>query len=423
MHTTKEDTNKKIVIGRIIDYIVFALFLFLMTYFFGRLVYAQTLYAGKEGGYTSDIYAYMQEMQGIDSGYSFPYPLFFGLGKLLNLFMPIEYAITIAEMALNVLAIVITKVYLEKVLEKSYSNESWYHHILITLFLYFGFVISMWWLPRFGKIHLPLKDQVFYGTYSGNPWHNATYIATRPFAIGAFFALADLIEKEDSEFNWKKGIIFGVFLLLTTLAKPSFTLVCGSTIAVICIIRLIKTRFKYIKNTSCLFICCIPTFIALAFQYLGVFGEANPNDEHGIGLDFFRVWRDANPHVIAAIFYANVFSLVSLIFLIKQNRKLFLYRFAILLFVVSVAEAGLLCEKGFRYPHFNFSWGYMHGIFFFALATIVVLLKNIFEKTIKPVFAIICIIALLSQVIAGVLYFRGLYCGLDYNTLLPYNWL
>ena len=51
------------------------------------------------------------------------------------------------------------------------------------------------------------------------------------------------------------------------------------------------------------------------------------------------------------------------------------------------------------------------------------IIKNIFEKKIKPVFAIICILALLTQVVFGILYFKGLYYGRDYNTLLPYNWL
>ena len=107
----------------------------------------------------------------------------------------------------------------------------------------------------------------------------------------------------------------------------------------------------------------------------------------------------------------------------KNIKKDYLYKFSLIIFAVSVLEAGLLCEKGFRYSHFNFSWGYMHGIFFFALGSLAVLLKNIFEKKIKPVFAIICILALLTQVVFGILYFKGLYYGRDYNTLLPYNWL
>ena len=416
-----KESAKKQNIYKVADFVLFATLLILLAHFFGQLVYAQALYAGKEGGYFSDIYAYMQEMQGIDSGYSFPYPIFFLTGKFFDLFLPIEMAVTLAEVLFNSLAILITKYYLEKYINESAGKTTW-QHFVVTLSVFACFLMSMWWLPRFGKINLPFKDQVFYGTYSGNPWHNATYIATRPFAVGAFFSFVNLF-KDEQKFDIKKGIVFSVFLFLTTMTKPSFTLVIGSAMAFVCIVRLIRRRFKNIKYILFLFVCSIPTLVALVLQFGGVFGSGNTEEEHGIGLDFFRVWRSANPHVLAAIFYANVFALVCIPFLIKNIKKDYLYTFTLIIFAVSVLEAGLLCEKGFRYPHFNFSWGYMHGIFFFALATIVVLLKNIFEKTIKPVFAIICIIALLSQVIAGVLYFRGLYFGLDYNTLLPYNWL
>ena len=37
------------------------------------------------GEIPSDMKAYILEMQGLDSGYSFPYPVFFGLAALLHL--------------------------------------------------------------------------------------------------------------------------------------------------------------------------------------------------------------------------------------------------------------------------------------------------------------------------------------------------
>ena len=107
-------TDNKQKIYRVIDTALFAILLITLAHFFGQLVYAQALYAGKEGGYFSDIYAYMQEMQGIDSGYSFPYPIFFLTGRFFDLFLPIEMAVTLAEVLFNSLAILITKYYLEK---------------------------------------------------------------------------------------------------------------------------------------------------------------------------------------------------------------------------------------------------------------------------------------------------------------------
>ncbi len=423
------------------DIILFSALFVLFTVLLWRLVYCQTIYAERTDGYYSDILAYMQEMQGIDSGYSFPYPVFFAMGRFFHLFMPIDYAITLAEVILNGLAILITKYYFEKFLiyrkcgmkdspdaagdrnGNVAGNDRWYKHILITLAVFASFTMAMWWLPRFGRFSLPFKDQVFYGTYSGNPWHNATYIATRPFAIAAFFSFISLLDRYEKKFDLRDAVVFEISLLLTTLAKPSFTIVLISAAGPVLLFRLIRSRLRNIRNTLYFGACFLPTFVALFFQFGGVFGSGNTEEVHGIGLDFFRVWYGKNPHIPAAIFYANVFSLAVVVILFKQLSSSAMYRFTVILFAVSVLEAGLFCEKGFRYSHFNFSWGYMHGIFFFGMVSIMMLLDAAFKKKIKIPLLIICCLLLLSQVVAGALYFKGMYYGYDYNTLLPATWV
>ena len=416
----------------IVDAVVFVLLLGILEYFFWRLVFCQTIYAGKDGGYFSDILAYMQEVQGIDSGYSFPYPLFFSYTRFLTRFLSIDYAISFAEVSLNSLAIILTKICFEQFLRRfTKQKDTLLRHILITIGVFSTFLMSMWWLPRFGKYHLPFKDQVFYGTYSGNPWHNATYIATRPFAIVAFCTfvmLLEILNKKPEETPKKKKIavfaVFGVSLLLTTLAKPSFTLVFVSVAGVVLLIRLFVPKLGGWKRVFPIGLLFLPTFAVLLYQFGGVFGQgAQTEGEHGIGFGFFEVWKAANPHVLAAILYANVFSLIALCFFIKELKEEELYRFTVLFFVFAVLEAGLLYEKGFRYSHFNFSWGYMHGIFFFQMGSIMILLKEVFREKKRWPAIIIPSVFLLSQVIFGILYFRGLYCGLDYNTLLPSPWL
>ena len=424
----------------IVDAVVFIILLGTLGYFFWMLVFCQTIYAGKEGGYFSDILAYMQEVQGIDSGYSFPYPLFFSYTRFLTRFTTIDYAITLAEVSLNSLAIIITKFYFELFLRKyTKKKDTLFRHILITLGVFATFLMSMWWLPRFGRFHLPFKDQVFYGTYSGNPWHNATYIATRPFAIATFFSFVLLLEhfnpkqdeflSEEDKSKEKKHfiinvIVFSVSLLLTTLAKPSFTLVFVSVAGVVLLIRLFVSKYGGFKRILPMALCFLPTFAVLLYQFGGVFGQgAQTEGEHGIGFGFFGVWKAANPHVPAAVIYANVFALVALCFYFKELKEEEIYRFTILFFLFAFLEAGLLYEKGFRYPHFNFSWGYMHGIFFFQLGSIIILLKQCFAEKKRWPAIIVPAIFLISQVVFGVLYFKGLYCGLDYNTLLPSTWL
>ena len=107
--TKKNKLNK----NQIIDLVFFAILVGVMSVFLWRLVIAQTIYSEIDGGYRSDILAYMQEMQGIDSGYNFPYPLFFTLGSFLNKFFSIDIAITIAEVSLNALALFAAKYYFD----------------------------------------------------------------------------------------------------------------------------------------------------------------------------------------------------------------------------------------------------------------------------------------------------------------------
>lgn len=55
-----------------------------------------------QGLYASDFKAYILEMQGLDSGYSFPYPIFFKLGALLYLFLKSpELSMAVAVTILN----------------------------------------------------------------------------------------------------------------------------------------------------------------------------------------------------------------------------------------------------------------------------------------------------------------------------------
>lgn len=419
--------KKKLNYNQVIDLVFFTILAGVMSVLLWRLVIAQAIYSDIGGGYHSDILAYMQKMQGIDSGYDFPYPLFFSIGSFLNRFFPINEAIAAAEVSLNVISLFAAKYYFDRLL---FSDEripdKWYIRIIVSLVVMSCFLLSMWWLPRFGKFKLPHKDQVYIGTYTGNPWHNATYIATRPFAIVAFFSFIDLLKKYEKKVELKDAIVFGISLFLTTITKPSFTIVIVSCAGLVMAFRLIRNRFKNIKNTLALACCFVPTFIALLFQFPNVFGSkgiAAQMGEHGIGFCFFAVWKYHNPHILEAIFYANVFALVCILLFYKDIKSNVMYRFTLLMFGVSILEAGLLCEKGYRFKGFNFSWGYMHGIFFFEMVTAIMLLKATFMKEKKWFLLVMAWLFFLIQLVAGVLYFKGIYCGLDYGTLLPDSWM
>ena len=283
--------------------------------------------------------------------------------------------------------------------------------------------MAMWWLPRFGRFKLFHKDQVYYGTFTGNPWHNATYIATKPFAVVAFFSFTELLDQYEKKINIKTAVVFSLSLLLSAIAKPTFNLVLITAAGIVMLFRFIRAKCNNFKQLLALGVCFFPTFVAMLIQFADMFVSKSAEDVQGIRFAWFEVWKGQNPHVVEAVFYANVFALVCLIFFRKDIIKDCRYRFAVLFFIVSFLEAGLLCEKGVRFPDFNFSWGYMHGIFFFELISALRLLEASLRKRFKWYWIVLLWAIFFSQVVAGVLYFKGLYWGYDYKTLLPMTWL
>lgn len=72
-----------------------------------------------------------------------------------------------------------------------------------------------------------------------------------------------------------------------------------------------------------------------------------------------------------------------------------------------------LYEKGFRKPDFNFSWGYMYGIFFAFLGALLVLIPATARKK-RPVLLALQWLAYLWHVACGIYYFLGIFQGKMY---------
>lgn len=407
----------------IADFILFLALLAISGFFLYRLVICQVIYAGRSDGYPSDVVAYIMEIQGTNTEYNFAYPLFFLTGKFFNLFLPIGPATAVSVVLYNGLSMILLKKYFENLLIKTGRiKDSALSHIVITLAVFGCCVMSMWWLPRFGKYKLPHKDQVYAGTLSGNPWHNATYIATKPFSIVAFFSFSELLSQYENKIQIKTAVTFAISLMLSAVAKPTFNLVLISAAGTVMLVRFIRSRFKNFKQSVLLGCCFFPTFAVMLIQYADMFGSTFGDDVQGIRFCWFEVWKIYNPHVLEAVFYANVTAVICLFFFAKDLIKDTLYRFTTVFFLISFLEAGLICERGKRFVDFNFGWGYMHGIFFFQSVSAIKLIEATFSKRFKWYWTVLLWVLFLSQIVAGILYFKGLYYGRDYRTLLPATW-
>ena len=381
----------------IIDFAVFAILLIIASAVILGLLNKQTaiINSGSDSAiYESDMAAYILEMQGMNSKYSFPYPVYFKMAALINLFASPEFSVSLAAVLFNALGIVIVKIMLNRFVRKECTaglegeSSFWLKGILTSLLAVSLFFISMLFPPK--GIYLPGIRFTYLGVFTANPYHNATYVAARPFAILAFLWYAKLLpvyergvgKRAEGTVGETTGIsdyvLFSVFLLLATLTKPSFTLVLVGTAGLIMLFRLFRSKFRNFMPSLQLGLCFVPTFVALLYQYSGVF-VAKEGEEGGIGFTLGEVWGYYCDIIPLAIGLAIGFPLLVLVLNFRELKQNTFYRLSWQLYLVSFVMAFFLYEKGFRKPDFNFSWGYMYGIFFCHLTALTVLLKATFQ--------------------------------------------
>lgn len=393
--------------------------------------------------YHSDMKAYILEIQGLNDVYSYPYPVFFKIAAFISLFEGPEFSVALATMILNGLAMAIIKYFLNRIalerLENSLAKCKWLAGVLISLASISLFFISMLFLPD--GIYMSGIRYRYLGVFTANPFHNATYMAARPFAILAFFWFVRLLDCYGQGYGGKRGkhyVLFSLFLLLATMTKPSFTLVMVGASGLVMLYRLFRSGFHNFVPTIQLGLCFVPTFIDLLYQYKGVF-VPKEGEEGGIGFCFGEVWGLYCDNIPLAIGIAIGFPLLVFVCHIRQMKDIWkrdsVYRFSWQIYWMSFAMAFFLYEKGFRKEHFNFSWGYMYGIFFCFVGALQLLLKDTADaiaawntagsdkagqKRPWPVHFVQKLLlgvqwaAYLWHVVCGLYYFRDLFQGKTY---------
>lgn len=417
--------------NRVIDGGVFLVLLAAVSAVTLTLFYRQA--AGDPGHYPSDMKAYILEMQGLDSGYSYPYPVFFKLSAFIHLFAGAELSVAIAVMLLNSLAIMITKISFDRLLLQSDRRRLW-EGIAASLLSVSLFFISMLYPPR--GIYLPGIKFNYLGVFSPNPFHNATYMAARPFAILAFLWFVKLLpvyerglkpirrETEGREAKLSDYVLFSVFLLAATMTKPSFTLVMVSAAGLIMLYRLFRSGFRSFLPTVQLGLAFVPTFLDLLYQYRGVF-VPEEGVEGGIGFCLGDVWKSVCDNIPLAVCLLVAFPLLVLVLNMKELKTNTLYRFSWQLFLAGLAETFVLYEKGFRKADFNFAWGYMYGAFFCHMGSLALLSQKTMQalggegkegekKGLRYLLLGAQWLAYLWHLVCGIWYFRQYMTGAMY---------
>ena len=432
--------EKRIDRERVLDLAFFFVLFFVAAVANYRLFLHQALEQGT--AFPSDIKAYILEIQGLNDTYSFPYPIIFWLAGFIKLFTTPERAMALATTLLNCLAMIalkweMSRALLEDTVMQSREEKAKTRRIMadcmtsmVSVAMFFA---SMLILP--GNLWLPGVKFRCIGVFTPNPYYNATYMAARPFAIVSFFSFFRLLGKYEKEENFpgKKEdfgecMIFAVSLLIATMAKPSFTIILVGAAGLNMLAVLFISRFKKFLSTILLGLCFIPTFLALLYQYSGVFVSKEEAVEAGIGFCFGDIWHVYCNFIPSAIAMGMCFPILVLLLNFKELKTKVFYRFSWELYAMSFVMAYFLYEKGFRKNDFNFAWGYMYGIFFGFIGALLLVMKDtmlLFAKdqssVSKPIwkngrFPVLVLewIAFLAHVISGLIYFSWISAGASY---------
>lgn len=277
--TAENSTGKRNNVENFIEIVVFAVLVGIASAVTLWLFYRQCVESMLGTGlYHSDMKAYILEMQGLDSGYSFPYPILFKLAAVIHLVtgsLPTgtELAMALATMLLNSAAMIALKIMLDRhvgaELRKAMPGKAWLPGVLTGTVAVSLFFVSMVYPPT--GIYLPGIKYKYLGVFTANPFHNATYMAARPFAILAFFKYAELMplyEQDNAHKEYGRDyILFSVYLLLATMAKPSFTIVLVGAAGILMLWRMFHSHSRELHAHHLLGVCFLPTFADLLYQF------------------------------------------------------------------------------------------------------------------------------------------------------------
>lgn len=373
-------TKKTKTTGITVDGILFVILLLIYT---GVMLYLFVMQCYEVPVFRSDMPDYVNKVRGIAGDYEFPYPLFFSLAEGIALVAGAPMGVAIATALLNALGVCVARYYMGRLVAENLNaaKETGVKKTLLDVSVTF-LVFALFLL---GNLYSP-KNTAFFGfdyayrcmgIYTPNPIWNATYLAARPFTIICFFEAAKVLKSYRENFSWKGCLPFALSLFLMTITKPGYTLVLVPLMGIILLADLIKSRGKSFRNAFLLCVTMIPTGIDLLYQFFGVFTGTNvKGEETGIGWAFARVWSNYSKNIPLSIVMGMALTLGVAVLNWKVLKERFIYRFAWYNYLLATAMFLCLYEKGFRMMHANFSWGYMHGMFFVFFVTLALVLEN-----------------------------------------------
>ena len=288
-----------------------------------------------------------------------PYPIWQVLvAEAVNFFgIPLQHAAALVTGLCNVFCYIFTYRYLQINPEQS----NW-----IAPLAFAAMLIGPLWLPW-------LSESLLFWT--PNTWHNPTNLIVRPFAICIFSLIINMICKQESKepITAKNYWLLAALMLLSNLAKPSFTQIIIPGLGMYVVLMLLRSRGKDFIFAFKMALCFVPCVAVTLVQFFASFYVASYGSE-GVEIAWLVHLHESLGHVRYYAFL-NLFPIM--VFAVALLRRKMTYSRDIILvccvWFSSFLEAGILIEKGSRRSDGNFTWGLILAAFLVYLVAIKVL--------------------------------------------------
>ena len=207
-------------------------------------------------------------------------------------------------------------------------------------------------------------DNMYWGYYVPNVWHNSTILCMMPFAIACYL----LSVKQFKQYTNRRNKYISLFLVLSVLVKPSFFFVYVIAYPIIML-----SQYGLSKTFSKSLLPLLAGGICLVYEYVTIY-YSGVNDGSSVVIDIAQLftldfWQ-------SRILYLVVSLSLPLLFLCLYGRTIVRdpeFWFVLIMLVCGLGIMWCCRETGPRATHGNFGWqtiAAMWFVYFYVLKTV-----------------------------------------------------
>lgn len=242
-----------------------------------------------------------------------------------------------------------------------------------------GRALLVLFMSFFGPLNLG-GNHYYVGQGSFNTWHNPTNSSVKFLALICFYLFVYIYDMNNNDYivvGERKFTRTQMYLLLVTLVccslifKPSFFQVFAPTLVIIYGIDFLTGKRSFgscIKDA----VFFIPALAIILYQMYANFGS---NDSvGGIEICFAKGWSFHSDNIFRSIMTFAIFPIFVCLTCWKTASENKMLYFAVIFYLVGIAEGLFLVESGPRIGDGNFMWGnnLAIGIIYFAAVSVFV---------------------------------------------------